>query len=301
MITLVVPTRNRAHTLRLVASSYFQQDLVDELIFVDDHGNDDTHAVLSALTKQHPSKRVVILRNDCRKGAPYSRIRGYQSATNAYVLFCDDDEYLEPNYASICLAKIQESGAAIVSGRRVYKTPGETPEQAVLRFGHGTKRAAPFNKYVCQYIPSAFYTGDIKLPLTNSVILTRKDLLEKFSFDTFYSSGNGYREESDYQMNAFVNGLDILVTNDVHSIHLSQRECSSGGQRINRFKRLYWGIYYTSYFYKKYYTGYARRIGLEMSQTQAIIAFSIYHFYELFLRNFNRIIPFSDKFAKLSR
>ena len=34
MITLIVPTRNRAHTLRLVAPSYFAQDCVDELIFV---------------------------------------------------------------------------------------------------------------------------------------------------------------------------------------------------------------------------------------------------------------------------
>ena len=39
MITLIVPTRNRAHTLQLVAPSYFAQDDVSELIFVLDAGD----------------------------------------------------------------------------------------------------------------------------------------------------------------------------------------------------------------------------------------------------------------------
>ena len=42
MITLVVPTHNRAHTLQKVASSYFQQDDVSEIVFVVDKAHDDT-------------------------------------------------------------------------------------------------------------------------------------------------------------------------------------------------------------------------------------------------------------------
>jgi len=42
VITLIVPTRNRAHTLQLVAPSYFAQDDVSELIFVSDAGDDVT-------------------------------------------------------------------------------------------------------------------------------------------------------------------------------------------------------------------------------------------------------------------
>ena len=46
MISLVVPTRNRAHTLRLVAPSYFEQDGIDQIVFVSDAGDDDSEAVL---------------------------------------------------------------------------------------------------------------------------------------------------------------------------------------------------------------------------------------------------------------
>lgn len=289
MITLVVPTRNRAHTLRLVLPSYLQQALITELIVVDDHGDDETASVMSALAHQYPEKRVVLLHNDRRRGAPYSRNRGYRQASNSYILFCDDDEYLETDYAAVCLRKLNESGAAIVSGRRIYKLSDETPEEAIQRFGNGTDDTTPFNKYTYEYHPRARYYGDIKIPLTNSVILTKKDLLEKFNFDEFYARGNGYREESDYQMNVFVNGHDILVTNDVHSIHLSRQECRKGGQRINRLYALYWSIYYTNYFYRKYYDRYAKRVGLRMGRRTALVVFAAYMTYALFIRPFGKM------------
>jgi glycosyltransferase involved in cell wall biosynthesis len=53
LITLIVPTRNRAHTLRLVAPSYFAQDGVNELIFVSDAGDDETPAVIAAVSRQN--------------------------------------------------------------------------------------------------------------------------------------------------------------------------------------------------------------------------------------------------------
>ena len=52
MIPLIVPTRNRAHTLQLVAPSYFAQDDVSELIFVSDAGDDDTPAVIAEIALQ---------------------------------------------------------------------------------------------------------------------------------------------------------------------------------------------------------------------------------------------------------
>src|SRR5580704_5220264 len=89
LITLIVPTRNRAHTLRLVAPSYFAQDDVSELIFVSDAGDDDTAAVIAEIAQQYPHKRLRMLRNDIRLGASQSRNVGIAASTNDLVLFCD--------------------------------------------------------------------------------------------------------------------------------------------------------------------------------------------------------------------
>ena len=54
MITMVVPTRNRAHTLRRVISSYYEQNLVSEIVFVSDAGDDDSETVIRRCGERYP-------------------------------------------------------------------------------------------------------------------------------------------------------------------------------------------------------------------------------------------------------
>ncbi len=283
-ITIVVPTRNRAYTLRLVAESYFQQEGVDEIIFVDDAGADDTAWVIAGMAVQYPHVHVVMLRNEQRVGASASRNRGVAAVTNKLVLFCDDDESLQGGYAMVCRRKLAASGAAAVSGRRVNMLDGETWEEALARFGDGTRDVPPYNYLLCELTGGARYTGDVELPFTNAVILTWTDLVRQYGFDDYYARGNGYREETDYQMNLFVNQHTILQTNDTHSIHLSTSTVSTGGQRTARWRRVYWSVFYTHYFYKKYWYRYAKRIGLRSSQWSALAYFAAFSIYREFLR-----------------
>ncbi len=284
MITLIVPTRNRGHTLRLVAPSYFEQDDVNELIFVSDAGDDDTHAVINELARRYPQKIVRFLRNSKRLGASQSRNIGVAESTNDFILFCDDDEYLEAGYARILLDKLRHLEAGAISGRRIYLMAGETPVQALQRFGSGLRAARPFRPLICEYINGAKFEGDLGIPITNAIILTRRELLLRYPFDAHYARGNGYREETDYQMNLFVNGFDIYMTNACHSFHLPLSQVRTGGQRTQRFKRIYWSIYYTNYFFAKFYRQYAARIGLLAPRWMAISAFSVFALYREILR-----------------
>lgn len=284
MISLIVPTRNRAHTLRRVAPSYFRQEGVDEILFVDDAGDDDTEAVIERIAAEYPHVHTRVLRNLTRLGASQSRNVGVQACRNDYVLFCDDDEYLEPGYARTCLAKLQAHGAGAVSGRRVYMLDGETPAQALRRFGHGLREAKPFRALLCEYTNGARFVGDRQQPITNAVILTRRALLLMHPFDAHYARGNGYREETDFQMNLFVHGHDIWVTNDCHSIHLPLSQVTSGGQRTPAWRRIYWENHYTRYFFGKYYGAYARRLGLTAPRGVALAAFFFFSLYKELLR-----------------
>lgn len=284
MITLIVPTRNRAHTLRLVAPSYFAQEGVSELIFVSDAGDDETFEVIAEIARQFPQKIVRMLRNEIRLGASQSRNVGIAASTNDIILFCDDDEYLETGYARILLQKLHALNAAAVSGRRIYMQPGESNPQALQRFGSGLRATKPFRPLICEYVNGAKFPGDIAVPVTNAIILTKKSLLQKFPFDDYYARGNGYREESDFQMNLFVNGFDVHVTNDCHSFHLPLSQVRTGGQRTKPLKRLYWSIYYTHYFFGKYYERYAQRLGLRSPRWLALVAFSIFAAYREMMR-----------------
>lgn len=291
MITLVIPTRNRAHTIRLVGESFYRQRLISEIIFVDDGGSDATRDVVARLAAAFPETKTLVLRNEQRMGAAYSRIRGYEAAANDYILYCDDDIHLAPDYAAICLDKMKQTGAAIVSGRRaVHKRADQSPQEAITAFGRGSSSLPPFRTLVCEFREDARFDGDISLPLTNPVILTTRALLQKLSYDPFYAKGNGYREESDFQMHAFVEGHTILVTNDAHCVELSRQENPSGGNRISQWKRLFWNVYYTDYFYRKYYDRYARRVGLRLGRKTATAVFALYQIHALFVRPIARRI-----------
>jgi glycosyltransferase involved in cell wall biosynthesis len=257
VISVVVPTRNRAHTLRLVAHSYFTQELVNQVVFVSDAGDDDTESVVSAIAAAHPGVQLLFLRNDQRRGASQSRNVGVMACSNDYVLFCDDDEYLEAGYARTCLSKLVRLNAGAVSGRRVYMQAGETQNDALRRFGSGLRDSVPFHPVLCEYVNGARFDGDRRQPITNAIILTRRRHLLQFPFDGEYARGNGYREETDYQMNLFVHGHDIWVTNDCHSLHLPLSQVRTGGQRTQTWRRIYWSIHYTRYFFGKYYAAYA--------------------------------------------
>ena len=284
MITLIVPTLNRAHTLRVVAPSYFQQDGVTEIIFVSDAGTDATPALIEQLARDHPAVKTRLLTNARRLGASESRNVGVREAANQYILFCDDDEYLEAGYARTCLEKLLQLNAGAVSGRRIYLDAGESPAQGLRRFGNGLRPGKPFRFVICEYVNAAKFPGDLRLPITNAIILTRKTLLQQFPFDSHYAKGNGYREESDFQMNLFTNGYDVYVTNDRHSFHLPLAQVRTGGQRAGALARIRWAVYYTHYFFGKYYPGYARRAGLKTPRWAAVAIFAVFCVYRETLR-----------------
>jgi len=284
VITLIVPTHNRCHTLSRVAESFYRQAAVSEIIFVDDAGSDDTKILVARLGREHAHILTKLIVNPSRLGAAQSRNAGVDAASNEYILFCDDDEYLQEGYAETCLKKLIAGDLGAVSGRRIYLLDGETQDQGLRRFGHGLRYARPFNEAICEYVNGAIFAGDIELPFTNAVILTRRFLLQRHPFDPYYARGNGYREETDYQMSLYIDGHRIGVTNDCHSFHLPPSEVRTGGQRTPHLRRIFWSVYYTNYFFRKYYRAYARKRGMVTPRWMALLMFAGFAVYREFLR-----------------
>lgn len=286
MITIVVPTYNRAYTLKLVVHTFYEQEGVSEIIFVNDAGTDNTHEIINEVAKKYNNIRTVYLKNNVGKGAAYSRMKGVNESTNEYVLFCDDDDFLEPGYANVCHKKIIEQGASIVSGRHLYRLQKENLSDAVQRFSTGISKQRTFDKLRFKINTDACFQGDLIVPFTHGIFMSTKSLLEKYGLDSFYSKGNGFREETDVQFRAFIDGHNILVTNEVHAVHLHPSEVRHGGQRVSRLKRFYWTIFYTNYFFKKYFDESRKKLNIPYNKTIAILLYSIVETYVFFIRPF---------------
>lgn len=262
MISLVVASRNRAYTLRRVLPSFFEQEGVSEIVLVSDGSTDDTEAVFRQTAEGYPQVRSLLLFNEQRLGAPGSRNRGARAATNEFILFSDDDEFLEQGYAATCLDILLSRDAGIVSGRRIYLLPGESSADALARFGSGRLARRAYSPHLLFLINEARFSGEVSQPIASAVMLTRRSTVLQTPFDEHYGRANGYREESDFQVRVFLGGADVVMTDRVHSFHLPMAEVATGGQRTSRATRIKGMVSYTSYFYDKVYDDYAAAVGI---------------------------------------
>lgn len=285
MITIVIPTYNRAYALIRVLNSYYGQKFVSEIIIVDDAGTDNTKEEVNKFISKYPNILTNYIKNSIRQGAASCRITGYENAVNDYILFGEDDVYLAPNYCAVLYEKLtQDETMGLASGRIIYLEYQECILYADVRFQNGITNEPPFNYIDFGCNVNAKFTGDIQIPVTHAIFLTKKSHLEKFGIDNSYYKGNGYREETDYQIKVFLHGYKNIITSDTKCYHIHRQETQSGGQRLNRCARLYWSIYYTKYFYDKHFDRIGDKLSIKYSKTTALLLFSVLQTYRLFIR-----------------
>lgn len=305
MISIIIPTFNRGYTLVQVLDSFYRQKFIKEMIIVNDGGSDNTSDIINEFEKKYPLIKTIYLKNEKRKGAPYSRRRGLLVASGEFVLFGDDDDFLEENYTEVCLEKLKSLKADIVSGRHFFRNPEENIDSAINRFKSETRNVPPFDFRFFYINLDARFEGDVELPFTHAIFLARRGLLLSYDIDTFYSKGNGFREENDVQAKIYCRGGKIIMTNHTHSVHMHPSEAKSGGQRVGHFGYVFWAIYYTSYFFKKYYNSIMKRQGKQEYYLKGIVIFCIlivvteypFLFKPLFILR-NRIFRVNSKLKK---
>jgi glycosyltransferase involved in cell wall biosynthesis len=106
-VSVVVPTRNRPHLLRLSVLSALRQRGADvEVIVVDDASTNDTAAMVSNVA----DRRVRLLRQASRGGVSATRNRGIEEASGEWIAFLDDDDLWAPEKLMLQLESATRAG-----------------------------------------------------------------------------------------------------------------------------------------------------------------------------------------------
>lgn len=115
LVSVYMPTRNRANLVRRAAASVLAQDRADlELLIVDDASTDATPQVLAELAAADP--RVRVLRMPRRGGAPAARNLALEAARGRFVTGIDDDDEMLPNRLGDLLEAFEPDHAFVCSG-----------------------------------------------------------------------------------------------------------------------------------------------------------------------------------------
>lgn len=126
-ISIIVPVYNAAKTLpRCVRSLTGQTYRNLEILLVNDGSKDDSLAVCRSLAEQDDRIRVIDKPNG---GVSSARNAGLDAAAGKFVMFCDSDDWVEPDW---CAAMAENSGEDDLTICEIVRTDGsaqaEKPE-----------------------------------------------------------------------------------------------------------------------------------------------------------------------------
>lgn len=111
MVSVIIPTYNRAHTLQKSIESVLSQTYSDlELIVVDDGSTDNTEETVKAIS----DRRLRYFYQD-HQGACSARNAGILLARGEYIAFQDSDDTWLPCKLEVQLQELQKTGADIIT------------------------------------------------------------------------------------------------------------------------------------------------------------------------------------------
>lgn len=107
LISIIIPTFNRAHLIGQTLISFVNQSYKKwEIIVIDDGSKDDT---ISLINSFQDTRIKYQQRNDYHKKGPSGcRNQGLSMASGSYILFFDDDDIAHPDLLKLCLYEFQE-------------------------------------------------------------------------------------------------------------------------------------------------------------------------------------------------
>jgi glycosyltransferase involved in cell wall biosynthesis len=117
-VTVVICCHNSAarlpETLRHLAEQKVPLGIEWEIVVVDNASTDDTVAVARRFAAEHEALSVRVV-PELQLGQTYARLRGLREGRGEFILFVDDDNWLDPEYVAL-----------------VSRTMGDGPEIAAL-------------------------------------------------------------------------------------------------------------------------------------------------------------------------
>ena len=114
-VSVIIPVYNAEKTVRRCLDSIIQQTSSEwEVIAINDGSKDNSEKILREYEeKEHERIRVFTQNNS---GVTKTRERGIREAKGQYIMFVDNDDYLEPDYIDVFLSEIEKGDYDVVVG-----------------------------------------------------------------------------------------------------------------------------------------------------------------------------------------
>ncbi len=249
-VSVVIPTYNRVEQLERVLGAYLKQSRIKEVIVVDDASTDGTPGLLKDWAARDDRLRALRLEETGTQAT--GRNAGAEVATGDYVFFGEDDYEPAAGEIATLLEHMGRTGADLIAGRRINVRPGESHEEALLRVsGYSDPLIERWAMVGNHHVDTQ---EDVRAPLLDSCALIRKEVFQRVAFDTGFE-GNGWREESDFQIGALEAGFRLVHCPHTLGFHSPNGvgKGSGGSRERSRLNYELWVIRNNARFLRKHW------------------------------------------------
>ena len=194
-ISIIIPNYNTEKYLSRCLDSLINQTFKDiEIIVIDDGSKDKSVDVVQKYAKQ--DKRIKLIQQQ-NSGPAKARNQGLENATGKYLMFCDSDDWYEPNMCQIMYDTIEKQKVDVVCCHNFFDWEENLDSQE--------KEERLVEKY---YNPkkSGKYSLSEKTILSTNVLLWnkiwRRDLVEKYGIR--FPEGHEHDDDAFWYMYAMI-------------------------------------------------------------------------------------------------
>ena len=181
-VSVIIPVYNCEDFLPQCIDSLRRQTIQEiEMIFVCDASPDDSLAILRRYEQMDSRIRVIAFEKN--RGVSAARNAGIEMASGEYVIFCDSDDWVEPEMYERLYAMAAEHDADIAFCR-VFKDYANKQENVPLGFATGTRFDAQQIRETLIPAMLSKKTDSDELPLSGYTPrnIFRREVLEKHRF-----------------------------------------------------------------------------------------------------------------------
>ena len=226
-VSIIICCYNSAKRLSNTFAHLANQNVHDsiswEIVIVDNSSKDNTRQVIGDLLTNLPFKCPVKVVTELQPGLSNARRKGMNESKYEYIVFCDDDNWLSPNYVSEAFRILNENALCGIAGSKILPA-----------FEIGKPKW--FDDYEMYYsVGERFHSSGDVTHTAGSVLgagmITRKSIWQKifqsnYKFLCVDRKGNNLSTGGDMEMCKIVRQLNyrIYYSNVIHLKHFIPKE-----------------------------------------------------------------------------